>query len=66
MVIHQDPCVADHSILLNHVGQGSDESLPVFVIPNNSLAVIAPRGDMIDSTWIGYTKRPRHIGIVIG
>ncbi len=65
VVIHQDPGVAQHPVLLYHFGQGLEEALPVFIIPHDSLTRVASRRDMIDCAGIGYAQRPGHNGVVL-
>ena len=48
MVVHHDPGVEQDVELLDHLGQGVDEPPPVVVIPDDGLALVPPRGDMVD------------------
>ena len=53
MIRQQDPGVAPHAVLLDHLGQRRDEVGAVLVIPDNGLTGIAPGGDMVHAAGKG-------------
>ena len=58
MVLHEDPGRAADVVVFDHLGHGADEPLPIGIIADNGLAVIAPRRHMVDRTGVVATQGP--------
>ena len=61
MIGHQDKAVDDHMINIDRLRQYLQEPLPVDIIPENSLPLIAPVGDVINSPRILDSQWSRHV-----
>ena len=53
-------CLAKYLILLDHVGKGADKKLPILIVPDDRLAVIASSGHMIDCAGVDDAQGSSH------
>ena len=60
VIAHQAVGVATHAIARDHRGQDDQEERAVCIVLEDGLPVIAPRGDVIDTTGERQPERSRH------
>jgi len=60
VVLHEDPGRAADVVVFDHLGHGADEPLPIGIIADDGLAVIAPRCHMVDGKAVVDKHGPGH------